>query len=266
MRYELMLPHQIRTAIAENWPVILPLGVLEYHGEHLAVGMDTLAVTRVLDRLEREADIVILPPFYYGASSHAVAGPVGNGTVHVPAENLAPFAQSLFASLLRIGFRNIHGFIHHQSENFAAGMPTDLAFKLAARQAIFAFLEAERGEGWWGDASMADYYAKQAEAADPFNWIQLHPLLNAEAIRQFPFDHAGEGETSLMMELCPAGVDMKRFSAKQWFTRTAKQASRETGRRGVELILAHMRNVLGLKAPAKKAAALRKKTPARRKR
>ena len=43
MRYELMLPHQIRTAIAGNWPVVLPLGVLEYHGEHMAVGMDTLA-------------------------------------------------------------------------------------------------------------------------------------------------------------------------------------------------------------------------------
>ena len=41
MRYELMLPHQIRTAIAENWPVVLPLGVLEYHGEHMAVGMDS---------------------------------------------------------------------------------------------------------------------------------------------------------------------------------------------------------------------------------
>ena len=46
MRYEMMLPHQIRMAIAENWPVVLPLGVLEYHGEHLAVGMDTLAVSR----------------------------------------------------------------------------------------------------------------------------------------------------------------------------------------------------------------------------
>ena len=42
MRYELMLPHQIRRAIAENWPVVLPLGVLEYHGEHMALGMDTL--------------------------------------------------------------------------------------------------------------------------------------------------------------------------------------------------------------------------------
>mgnify|MGYP007013293093 CR=1 FL=1 len=28
MRYELMLPHQIRRAIDERWPVVLPLGVL----------------------------------------------------------------------------------------------------------------------------------------------------------------------------------------------------------------------------------------------
>ena len=51
MRYELMRPHQIRDAVARNLPVILPLGVMEYHGEHLPVGMDSLAVTRALDRL-----------------------------------------------------------------------------------------------------------------------------------------------------------------------------------------------------------------------
>nr|WP_292502598.1 creatininase family protein [Mesorhizobium sp.] len=149
MRYELMLPHQIRKAIAENWPVVLPLGVLEYHGEHMAVGMDTLAVVKILDLFEKEADIVILPPFYYGAASYAVAGPEGNGSVQVGGSVLAPFGEELFYSLLRIGFRNIHAIIHHQTENFAAGMPTDLAFKTAGRQAIFRFLEKERGEGWW---------------------------------------------------------------------------------------------------------------------
>jgi creatinine amidohydrolase/Fe(II)-dependent formamide hydrolase-like protein len=54
MRYELMLPYQIRTAIDEHWPVVLPLGVLEYHGEHLGVGMDTIAVVRILEIIERE--------------------------------------------------------------------------------------------------------------------------------------------------------------------------------------------------------------------
>jgi creatinine amidohydrolase/Fe(II)-dependent formamide hydrolase-like protein len=75
MRYEMMLPHQIRTDIAVNWPVVLPLGVLEYHGEHMAVGMDTLAVVKTLDILESEMNLVILPSFYYGASSYTVEPP-----------------------------------------------------------------------------------------------------------------------------------------------------------------------------------------------
>ena len=38
MRYELMRPCQIREAIDKRWPVVLPLGVIEYHSEHLPVG------------------------------------------------------------------------------------------------------------------------------------------------------------------------------------------------------------------------------------
>jgi len=244
MRYELMLPGEIRTAIEANLPVVLPLGVLEYHGEHMAVGMDTLAVVKMLELIEQELEVVILPPFYYGAASYAVAPPDGTGTLHVGAEALIPLAREMFRGLLRIGFRNIHLFIHHQTENFGAGMPTDLAFKLAARQAIFEHLEADRGEGWWGDRAMADYYARQAAGADPFNWIKAHPLMTPEIIAAYPFDHAGEGETSLMLALCPEAVDMKRLSAGPWYTASAARASRETGIRGRDLILAHMRRVL----------------------
>jgi creatinine amidohydrolase/Fe(II)-dependent formamide hydrolase-like protein len=250
MRYELMLPHQIRAAISARWPVVLPLGVLEYHGEHMAVGMDTLAVVKLLEILEGEADLVILPAFYYGAASYAVEPPEGNGSVQVNAERLFPFAQDLFSSLLRIGFRNIHFFIHHQTENFAAGMPTDLAFKFGARQAIFAFLERERGEGFWGDNKMADYYAQQASGEDPFNWIKGHPLMTAEIIKRYPFDHAGVGETSLLMSLCPDGVDMSRFSEERWYLRSAREATAELGAKGREMVLGHMRDVLGI--PAKR--------------
>lgn len=245
MRYELMLPHQIRDAIARNLPVALPLGVLEYHGEHLGVGMDTLAVDRILDALEPEMDLVRLPPFYYGAASHAVAGPEGTGSLHVDGDRLYPFAQDMFTALLRIGFRNIHFFVHHQSENFAAGMPTDLAFRFGARQAIFAFLERERGEGWWGRQDMADYYADHAEGSDPFNWIKGHPLMPPEVLAEYPFDHAGIGETSLMMALCPEAVDMTRHAPGTWYTESAAEASAELGEKGKRLILAHMRRTLG---------------------
>lgn len=244
MRYELMLPHHIRTAIDEDWPVVLPLGPLEYHGQHMSVGMDTLAVVKTVELMEKEMDLVILPVFYYGSASYAVEPPELKGSVQVESEHLIPVARDIFRSLLRIGFRNIHFFIHHQSENFVQGMPTDLAFKTAARQAIFEFLEKERGEGWWGDNKMSTYYADHERGANPFNWIQGHPLMDAEIISQYPFDHAAKGETSLMMELCPESVDMDYLSTEKWYLESATEASKELGAKGVELILQRMRKIL----------------------
>lgn len=244
MRYELMLPHELRRAIDGRVPLVLPVGVLEYHSEHLGLGMDTLAVVKCLELLEKEMELVLLPPFWWGAASYVVEPAARNGSVHVEPDHIATAARDIFTSLLRIGFRNIHFIIHHQSENFAVGMPTDLAFKFAARQAIFAFLEKERGEGWWGDAKMAGYYAQQSQGEDPFNWIKGHPLMTAEIIGQYPFDHAGMGETSLMMALCPEAVDLGKFSAEKWYSRSATQASVELGRKGVALILDHLRTAL----------------------
>lgn len=245
MRYELMLPHQIRQAIKENWSVVLPLGVLEYHGEHMAVGMDTLAVIKTLDLIEKEMSLVILPPFYYGAASYAVEKPEGNGSVQVGGKALAAFGEDFFYSLLRIGFRNIHAIIHHQTENFAAGMPTDLAFKTAGRQAIFRFLEKEHGEGWWGNEASANYYADHGAGANPFNWVQVHSLMGPEMFGKFPFDHAGEGETSLMLALCPEAVDMEKFADnKGWYAASAGDASAELGFKGVEMILERLRKIL----------------------
>ena len=243
MRYDRMRPHQVQAAIAANTPVVLPLGVMEHHGGHLPAGVDLLAVTEILDRLGD--DIVTLPPFAYGAASHAVAGPEHGTTLHIDAAALVPLFEALCTSLLRAGFRNLHAIIHHQSENIAQGMPTDLAFRLAARNAIFRFLESERGPGWWGSRDMQDYYARHDSGTDPFNWIRLHPLFPKNDI--FPFDHAGEGETSLMLALAPDTVDMDRVAeGNPWWTETAPRATAAKGEAGVHLALTHLRQILGL--------------------
>jgi creatinine amidohydrolase/Fe(II)-dependent formamide hydrolase-like protein len=236
-------PHQLQEAIAAKTPVVLPIGVMEYHGQHLPAGVDLLAVTEVLERLGDR--IITLPPFAYGAASHAVAGPEGTGTLHIDAGAILPIAEGLFTALLNAGFRNIRGVIHHQTEGFDQGMPTDLAFRLAGRNAIMRFLEATRGPGWWGDRGMQDYYAKQAEGADPFNWIRIHPLFPKGAA--FPFDHAGKGETALMQALAPDTVDMGRAGdGGHWFTEDAAEASAEMGERGVQIALTHLQQILGL--------------------
>ncbi|WKK57804.1 creatininase family protein [Sphingobacterium sp. BN32] len=244
MRYELMIPTQIRKAIADNIPVVLPLGVLEYHGEHLCTGVDTLVITETLAQLENEVPFIILPAFYYGAASYAVEGPEANGSIHNRPDILYPFASSLFMNLLRIGFRNIHVIVHHQSENFAAGMPTDLSFKLAARQTLFDFIERQFGEGWWGKAESANYYEGHEEGDNPFNWIQAYPLLSDSIQKDYPIDHAGKLETALMMAVCPEGVYMDHFSEDKWYTQTAKDASLEYGEAVLARVKDHLKDKL----------------------
>ena len=244
MRYELMFPHQIREAIDENWPVVFPLGVLEYHSEHCAVGVDALLVVRAVEILEQQMDMVILPPFYYGFSSYAVEPPERNGSVNVDPDVLHLFGKQLFAALLRVGFRNIHCFIHHQSENFTAGMPTDLAFKLAARQAIFGLLDSQRKEGWWGNNDMQDYYQQHDQGDDPFNWIQLHPFMDEQTQQKYPIDHAGLQETSLMMAFEPRGVQIERLSREKWYAQEAGQANLEYGNAAKKMILDSMQRIL----------------------
>jgi creatinine amidohydrolase len=246
MRYDRMRPVEVRRAITEGWPAVLPVGVLEDHGEHLPLGVDGLVIEGVLARLEAKADLVILPTFWWGAASHAVSAPEGRGTVHVDAEALLPVARNVFAALLRVGFRNLHFVIHHQTENFAAGMPTDLALKLAGRQAVFAHLERERGEGWWGRPEAAGYYAAQAAGQDPFNWIRGHPLLSPTETALYPFDHAGQGETSFMLALRPETVDLALARGGPWWAESAQDASAELGERGVALALAHLRRAMDL--------------------
>jgi len=239
-----MIPKQIRQAIADNIPVVLPLGVLEYHGEHLCTGVDTLVITETLAQLESEIPFILLPAFYYGAASYAVEGPEANGSIHNRPEVLYPLASSLFMNLLRIGFRNIHVIVHHQSENFVAGMPTDLSFKLAARQTIFDFLEKQSGEGWWGKADSASYYEGLEHGDNPFNWIEAYPLLSDVIQSEYPIDHAGKLETGLMMAVCPEGVYMDHFSEEKWYTQTAKEADLDYGLTVLECVKNHLRSKL----------------------
>ena len=68
--------------------------------------------------------------------------------------------------------------------------------------------------------------------------------MTPQIIAEFPFDHAGLGETSLLLALCPDTVEMENLSRDHWYTASASAATRELGEKGRSLILAHMRHVL----------------------
>ena len=245
MQYLKMLPFQLREAIEKNTPVILPLGVIEYHAEHLPLGVDCFTCLESIDRLEKKhPEVIVLPPFCYGSASYAVAKPEGNGTVHVDSEHVLKVAEDIFRSLLRVGFRNIHGYIAHQHEEFVQGMPTDLAFRFAARRVIFEFLEKNTGEGWWGTEKFSAYYS---EDNNPFNYIRIHPCLPApERYHEFPVDQAGKNETSITLASHPETVHMDKLDNSIWYSRAGVEGSAEYGNASLNAIVEEMEKTLGL--------------------
>ena len=230
MYYVKMLPYQVREAIEKNVPVILPLGVIEYHAEHLPLGTDSFVCMNAVERVEkRHPEVVVFPQFFYGCASYAVAAPEKNGSIQVDCKNLIPVAEDMFRSMLRVGFRNIHVFIAHQTEEFDQGMPTDLAFRTAGRHVIFDWLEGHAGEGWWGTEKYSNYYSGEN---NPFAWIQMHPfdvILPKGCTFKNDADHAGICETSEIMAMYPELVEKDRIDNSLWYARTGIDASAEYG-------------------------------------
>lgn len=86
-QFELLLPSEIRAALARRSVVYLPLGTYEWHGEHLPVGLDGLTAHGLCLEAARRGGGLVLPPFYYGTGGGHAAYP---WTVMADAAELRP--------------------------------------------------------------------------------------------------------------------------------------------------------------------------------
>jgi creatinine amidohydrolase len=229
-----MFPYECERAKKEKWPLFLPAGTIEYHGEHLPLGVDTIVVLKVLEEIEKRVDCIVAPPIWYGPSSYAVAGPE-KGTIDVNIDRFEKHCSDVLRGLLDNGFRRILVVIHHQFE-MGKLMPEALAFQKAAVALIFERLEKEHGRGWWGSEAMKDYYENLDTYENPFNWIQVVPLMSPEIQKKMGYDHAGLLETSLMLAV-KSRIDLSRLEIDGlWFTKGAEKASAEHGKKTIEMI------------------------------
>ena len=234
MRFEFAFHKELEQARKERWPIIMPLGVLEYHGAHCAYGTDGLIPEAIARRFEDKHKCVILPTFWYGAASYAVAGASHCSSVTVDYDALDKIFTGIFESLLRSGWRNIYCLSFHQGEDM---LPMQLSILKAAKAVTFKFLQDRDGEGWWGNNTNAEFYESMDSIDHPWNWIRV--------VRPFEgghvdLDHAGKWETSALMAVHPEAVKLERWNdTGEWFCQTAKDASAENGE---EVIQALMRN------------------------
>ena len=239
-----MFYDQVQDAVDRKVPFIIPIGTLEYHAHHASCGTDTMVVTGCLRELEKEKEIVVCPPIWYGVASYAVCEPKPSH-FHVNEDTYAAYLYDVLKSMIYAGIKNIYLIPHHQTEG-AGLMPMTIACHKAAKKVTMEYMEDTLGKGWWGSDSYASYYENLGGGDDPFSYIKVLPLIGADAqIKCGGFDHAGKWETSLMMGTWPENVDLSRCAQNtEWFAKDAVEASAEIGKHMVNCTLEWLREVI----------------------
>jgi creatinine amidohydrolase/Fe(II)-dependent formamide hydrolase-like protein len=69
VQFEEMFPWELAQALAAAPIGYLPLGTLEWHGEHNAVGLDAIKAHAVCVRAARQSGGVVVPPLYWATDS-----------------------------------------------------------------------------------------------------------------------------------------------------------------------------------------------------
>ena len=223
---------EVEKAKKERWPILIPIGTIEYHSTTCPYGTDALIAKGMIDEVAKRMDCVVMPTVWYGVSSYAVAGPEKN-SIHVDCDTFEQYIYSILKSLLYAGFnRNIYLIIAHQTEDFN---PMELACKKAARKLIFDYLDDTKGYGWWGKNENKEFYQSISAEDNPWNWIQVmtNRGLVPNTIEKWGCknDHAGRSECSSMEFLYPNSIKIDRLKdTDDWFAQDAINMDVEMGK------------------------------------
>lgn len=219
---------EMEKAKKERWPVIIPVGVMEYHSTICPYGCDTLVAMGIAREVAKKVDAVVMPPVWYGTASYAVGGPETN-TINVSCDTMEQYMYEILKSLFLSGFdRNIYILIAHQTEDY---LPLTLACMKAAKKLTFEHLDTTKGYGWWGKNENKEFYENLTDEDNPWNWVRV---IATNAIADTPGDHAGIYECSELEYLFPGTIKKERLcETDDWFAQTSADSSAEIGKENI---------------------------------
>jgi creatinine amidohydrolase len=175
---ELLRPHEIRDRLAERSIVYLPLGAIEWHCEHLPVGLDALTAHGICLRAAARDGGIVYPPLHYGT---------GGGHGGYPWTVMMPGASEIEGMLLHT-FTRLEAFGIRLGVLFTGHFADE---QIAMTKRICAKWNA------------AEHTTKALALS--INEVKDAPLAP---------DHAGIFETTLLGALWPARVDIGRLPAR----------------------------------------------------
>ncbi|MFA6109424.1 MAG: creatininase family protein [Candidatus Latescibacterota bacterium] len=212
-----MRPYQLRQAVQQGHPLLVPAGCIETHGPHMAIGHDTIIVEEVCARVAARTPVVISPPFDFGPTGYALGGPA-DGTIDPDYPSFGAYVKSILRNFRAMGFRRIYVVIMHQGVDG----PLGLAFKKGAVELVFeGVLEQGYPPGWWGD----DRLVKEVGGAI-WGRVEVQPLILPAASPPAGGDHAGYNETSFLLAARPELVEQARLDdGAPWYCREQEERS-----------------------------------------
>ncbi|NLS96779.1 MAG: creatininase family protein [Planctomycetaceae bacterium] len=191
VRCDELLPHEFRTRLAERAIAYLPLGTLEWHGEHIALGADAIQSESLMCECARRFGGIVMPPIHLGPDRAKTAD---DGTMLIGmdyADSTTPPRQ-LDGSCYWVP-PGLHDMI-------VDAILTQL--KRAGFKAVFA---DGHGPSRWA------WVANLAEREARFGLRLFGVTKNISADWKSQVDHAAKNETSLMMHYRPELVDLNRL-------------------------------------------------------
>lgn len=101
---ERLTPDAIEAALAKRSLIYVPLGTVEWHGQHLPVGYDALCAHRLCLLCAEQTGGLVMPPSYVGTGGGHGAFP---WTVMPPADAIRPALDELLRRLRDFGVRHV---------------------------------------------------------------------------------------------------------------------------------------------------------------
>jgi len=237
MRYELMRPRQIQKAIEQGLPLLIPVGVLEYHGPQNPVGTDALIAQGIVHLVEKQVECVVAPTLFYGYTGEWAAG-VEKGEIHVDGTALYGYVKPILTAFYSQGWNRIFVLCHHQGPQGV----TMLSCQRAATEAAMEYGLARGGVGWSKVPELrGGVFHKMAVVRDS----QLSSIGYG--------GHGGKDETAAMMYLFPGTVDLKELkNERPAWAADAHEATAKLGEKIAKAIVAGWVNELSKGRPRRR--------------
>jgi creatinine amidohydrolase len=193
VKYEEMLPHEFEEALRLFPVAYVPVGSLEWHGRHMALGNDCLKAYGILLVTAEKYGGVVVPPTYWGHMKT-----YGKPCSHpgIPPEIVDELFTAIYKGLVATGFKVVIGVTGH-----------DVDEQLFSLQKAAASITVEH--------TSVGFAMKEGDLYD----------LDDEKM-----DHAGYWETSILLYLRPELVDLLYIQHEDLTTKEGHDAAGILGR------------------------------------